>query len=128
MQGLFDAFDLQIQTAATIVDLGQHHHDLVAETEDATPLFTGQRVLRFVEDVEIVTEGADRHQAVDVVVDELDEDSERLDAGDSPFEHLTGAAGEEPHELPLENDPLGPLGPPLGETATLADRRHPLGQ
>ena len=55
----------------------------------------------------------DVHQALDVVLDELDEQAERRDAGDVAVEDVADLVGHEPHLLPLQQLALGLVGAPL---------------
>ena len=53
------------------------------------------------------------HEPFDEVLDELDEEPERGDAGDVALEFVADLVGHEPHLLPLQQLTLGIVGPPL---------------
>ena len=87
--------------------------DLVAEPIGLLRVLAAQHVRALDEPVVVVRHRRDVHEPFDVVLDQLDEQAERRDAGDVALEFIADLVGHELHFLPLQQLALGIVGAAL---------------
>ena len=95
------------------VDADDLHLHLVAEAIDLLRVLAAQQVRALDEPVVVVGHRRHVHQALDEVLDQLDEQAERGDAGDVALEFVADLVGHELHLLPLQQLALRIVGAPL---------------
>ena len=100
---------------------------LVAEPIDLLRVLAAQHVRALEEPVVVVGHRRDVDHAFDEVLDQLDEQAERRDAGDVALEFIADLVGHELHLLPLQQLALGVVGAALHLRGVARDLRQLLG-
>src|SRR4030095_16562773 len=103
------------------------HLHLVAEPVDLLRILPAQQVRAFDEPVIVVGHRRYVNETFDVMLDQLDEQSEGCDAGDIALELVAALVGHELHFLPLQQLALGVVGPTLHLRGMTRRFRHVLG-
>src|SRR5471032_2203260 len=110
---LEDLREPEIDLALVHVDANDLHLHLVAEAIDLLGVLAHERVRAVDELVVVVRHRRDVNHAFDEVLDELDEQPERRDAGDVALEFIADLVGHELHFLPLQQLALRVVGAPF---------------
>ena len=108
-----DVQQAQIDLPALHVDLDDLHGHLVAEPVFLAGILAAQDVCPLDEPVVVIGHRRDVHQPLDEVLDQLDEQPERGDAGDVALEFVADLVGHEADLLPLHQLALGIGGAPF---------------
>ena len=111
--GVEDLGEPEIDLPPLEVHANHLHAHLVAEPVDLVRVLAVQRVAAVEIAVVVVGHAGDVHQALDEVLDQLDEQPERRHARDVAVELVADLVGHEPHLAPLQQFPLGVVGAAL---------------
>ena len=93
---------MEIDLPDVHVDADHLNRNPVAQAIRLVRVFAAHHVCGFDEAIIIVGHGRHVDQPLDEVLDELDKQPERGDAGDVPLEFIADLVGHEPHLLPLQ--------------------------